>query len=501
MISAKQCTLIGERIPVIDLFAGPGGLGEGFEAFCSDSGKFKIVTSVECDTWAHRTLELRSFFRQFPKGKGPREYYQYLRGEICREALFDYHPEQAAMARQIARLGRLGDESTTPAATVDEWIQTGLGPKRRRGPWLLIGGPPCQAYSLVGRARRTNESRETFEKDERHFLYREYLRILKKHRPSVFVMENVKGILSARHGETQIFGKICDDLSGAGYELHGLCGLPVRDSAGNWMPDSFVIHAEEHGIPQTRHRVFIIGVQRGLGLVPLPLPNQAVEISVKRAIRGLPKLWSGISRRGGGSADWVSARDRGMNLAGVAASPGTNSRVHGSGGNFVAHSNVPDFEYDWFYDPKLGGSVNHEARTHMADDISRYAFAAAFAKNNGRSPAIQEFPSTLTPAHRNLDDPNAIIPFADRFRVQTADRPASTVTCHISKDGHYYIHPDPLQARSLTVREAARIQTFPDNYFFEGPRTEQYKQVGNAVPPLLAKMIAGVVLDLLNQMR
>jgi len=289
-------------------------------------------------------------------------------------------------------------------------------------------------------------------------------------------------------------------LSGAGYELHGLSGVPVRDSAGNWIPDSFVIRAEEHGIPQKRHRVFIIGVQRDCGVVPRHLPHQAAEISVKQALCGLPKLWSSISRRGRGSADWVSARDRGMNLAGWTSNRGTNSPVHGSGGNFVPHANVPDFERDWFYDPKLGGSVNHEARTHMAEDISRYAFAAAFAKHNGRSPAIQEFPRTLTPAHRNLDDPAGIIPFADRFRVQIADRPASTVTCHISKDGHYYIHPDPLQARSFTVREAARIQTFPDNYFFEGPRTEQYKQVGNAVPPLLAKMIAGVVFNLLNQM-
>ena len=129
----------------------------------------------------------------------------------------------------------------------------------------------------------------------------------------------------------------------------------------------------------------------------------------------------------------------------------------------------------------------------MNTDIFRYMFVSAFGKAHGRSPKLEDFPKQLLPAHKNVQDGIKNKTFADRFRVQLNEKPAKTITCHISKDGHYYIHPDPTQCRSLTVREAARIQTFPDNYFFCGPRTAQYIQVGNAVPPLLAKRIAEIL--------
>ena len=135
--------------------------------------------------------------------------------------------------------------------------------------------------------------------------------------------------------------------------------------------------------------------------------------------------------------------------------------------------------------------VQHEARGHMGWDIARYAYASKHAEEFGISPRLRHYPEALLPNHKNARDKN--VPFADRFRVQTWDDPSTTVVSHISKDGHYYIHPDPSQARSLTVREAARLQSFPDNYFFAGNRTEQYHQVGNAVPPFLARQIGQVV--------
>lgn len=153
----------------------------------------------------------------------------------------------------------------------------------------------------------------------------------------------------------------------------------------------------------------------------------------------------------------------------------------------------------WLHDPRLGGVLQHEARSHMRSDLHRYLFASCFAKANDYSPKLTTFPPKLRPAHGNMAAEN--VPFTDRFRVQLADEPSTTVVSHISKDGHYYIHPDPAQCRSLTVREAARLQTFPDNYFFEGNRTQQYHQIGNAVPPYLARKIAEVVDDFIRSSR
>ena len=165
------------------------------------------------------------------------------------------------------------------------------------------------------------------------------------------------------------------------------------------------------------------------------------------------------------------------------------------GADGVPPPSCPGGLRDWIHDTKLKRLPNNEARGHMADDLTRYLFAAAFAGAKNRSPHSSDFPRELAPNHANWSTGK----FGDRFRVQLADRPSSTVTSHISKDGHYYIHPDPGQCRSLTVREAARLQTFPDNYFFHGGRTQQYVQVGNAVPPFLARQIAAQVWQVIER--
>jgi DNA (cytosine-5)-methyltransferase 1 len=154
---------------------------------------------------------------------------------------------------------------------------------------------------------------------------------------------------------------------------------------------------------------------------------------------------------------------------------------------------------DWYVDSRLHGVCNHSTRGHILEDLHRYLYASCFARVHGYSPKLNEYPIPLLPKHRNVTHNNGGIIFSDRFKVQLRGQPSSTITCHISKDGHYYIHPDSGQCRSLTVREAARLQTFPDNYYFEGPRTSQYQQVGNAVPPLLARAIAKIVFHVLTQ--
>jgi DNA (cytosine-5)-methyltransferase 1 len=167
------------------------------------------------------------------------------------------------------------------------------------------------------------------------------------------------------------------------------------------------------------------------------------------------------------------------------------------GGEFMNCFTMPGCHADWYRDERLGGVCNHATRGHIPSDLHRYFYASVFARLFGRSPLLEDFPQPLLPAHKNVKAALQETKFNDRFRVQLPDRPSTTIVSHIAKDGHYFIHYDPTQCRSLTVREAARLQTFPDNYFFEGPRTEQYRQVGNAVPPLLARQIAAIVADLL----
>ncbi len=182
-------------LPVIDLFAGPGGLGEGFSSITRDDGAraFKIKLSIEKDEHAHRTLELRAFFREFPVGEAPADYYDYLARRITRAELFGKHRDAGAKAAGEAWLAELGAETTSDHA-VDERIRAALGNRRN---WVLIGGPPCQAYSIVGRSRviGAEGGQARYDADPRHKLYRHYLRILAVHRPPVFVMENVKGLL------------------------------------------------------------------------------------------------------------------------------------------------------------------------------------------------------------------------------------------------------------------------------------------------------------------
>ena len=160
-----------------------------------------------------------------------------------------------------------------------------------------------------------------------------------------------------------------------------------------------------------------------------------------------------------------------------------------------------EYRPDWFEDNRLPGTLNHNARAHRVDDLWRYLFASCFMEYSNHKFRIGDFPPGLRPRHRNIESALTNGTFADRFSVQPKDAPSRTVVSHIRKDGHYYIHYDPTQCRSLTVREAARLQTFPDNYLFEGSRTDQYGQVGDAVPPLLSFQIAARVAELLERWR
>lgn len=520
-------------IQVVDLFAGPGGLGEGFSSHTDPRGEtFEIKVSAEMESSAHSTLRLRAFYRYLKRNQHEDlgDYYSFCETADASAPYSSRTLDAWRHADQEAQLLELGTPDGN--ARLDRILESRLDETK---PWVLIGGPPCQAYSIVGRARNRGKQNYKAEDDHRHFLYREYLRIIQKKRPAVFVMENVKGILSSRVAGEQIFPKILQDLSDPdaafGENNHGpkyrICSLVADDIFENGAdpnsiePANYIIRAENYGIPQARHRVILLGVSEeyfgALGDHKLtPSPGPAID----KVISGLPRLRSTLTRMKDSPSLWaeiirnnlaVLSREcrkqtdlhlrlalakRLEILANTYTSEGLNSgalRIHRKSeldGLTGTHLDK------WLHDKQLRYWLNHEARGHMESDLRRYVYAAAFAEIYNDSPKGHhdfDLPG-LEPNHKNWQTGK----FSDRFRVQRKGIPSTTITSHIAKDGHYFIHYDPRQCRSLTVREAARLQTFPDNYFFLGNRTQQFHQVGNAVPPLLANQIADVVARIIN---
>jgi DNA (cytosine-5)-methyltransferase 1 len=532
-------------VPVIDLFAGPGGLGEGFAR--AAGARFEIAVSIEKDRMAHETLRLRAAHRWLMRsGKASRGTW----------AAWDRSIAMSSWETTFERLLDCDNETIREACRVAEeeaWhLELGPGNRgevsagiRRRlkrilpgsdlpDNTVLIGGPPCQAYSVVGRSRNRGTRGYKAERDHRHFLYHEYLHVIAEFRPAVFVMENVKGLLTSRVAGRQLFHSIIHDLrrpdlanggdAGLHYVLaafsqeHGLVPDPE--------PDDYIVEAERHGIPQARHRVFICGIRRdvfertgGLRQLRLSMPPSVSDViddlpalRPKLSFRGRQTRWPHAIRGELLTAAMRELRERGVlgamrvatKMERVAAElngsvdPGTGTERVPHGQGVMLGPALAGWRR-WYRDRPLALLANHESRAHMPADLVRYLFVSSWGAVFGESPKLKAFPKCLLPEHANVDPDNpedAI--FKDRFRVQVANRHSMTVTSHIAKDGHAFIHPDPWQCRSLTVREAARLQTFPDSYVFLGSRTSQYVQVGNAVPPRLALQIADSIATLLS---
>lgn len=508
-----------ESFKVIDVFAGPGGLGEGFSALGFNTGipSFKLALSIEKDPTAHSTLMLRSFYRQFAPEKIPQEYWSYAKGEISKTELFELYPLQAKAAAEEARCIELGK---TPKQEVKSLISQRLDGCNK---WVLVGGPPCQAYSLVGRARMRSTNPD-FEDDVRHFLYKEYLQIIADHQPPVFVMENVKGILSAQHSGKKIIKNILSDLrkpdmavngrsSGLGYRLFSLVENKPPEKCE---PEDFLVRAEKYGIPQARHRMLILGIREDIQLTPKTL-QESEATTVAQAIGDLPKIRSTVSKEPDTLELWRKILDLITSEAWYrkGRSNGLSQTVEKidkalvtiqkrelmAGAETMSYTGSPKIYPGWYRHGCVDVVTNHAGRGHMRSDLHRYLFVSAYAAANEKSVHLSDFPKALLPAHQNVQEGVQNSHFSDRFRVQIGGRPSTTITSHISKDGHYFIHYDPSQCRSLTVREAARLQTFPDSYKFEGGRTSQYHQVGNAVPPLLSMQVAAIVHDVLKRMK
>ena len=511
------------KFAVVDLFAGPGGLAEGFSAVSGPSGNrpFKIVLSVEKEKAAHSTLLLRTFLRQF-EGKFPDEYYAFLKNGTPEPDWAALYPEEWKRANEDAQLLELGqDEADKLIVGKIDQVRKIYGKNT-----ILIGGPPCQAYSLVGRARNRGIVGYVAEEDPKHFLYKKYIDILNRLRPAAFVMENVKGMLSSSIDNKLIFKKVLADLgsAGGGYRMVSLTPR-VRAQTDllepTLLPTDFVIRSEDFGLPQARHRVIVVGIRKDVLDKPTAvrldqlIPRWSKRATVSDVLKGMPKLRSGLSRDDSVATWGKAVRDAAstvckavsflptderetfrarLNECAIEATKTPNSLVRSALRPAKVGPGCSEPLKQWLLDSDLGVLPNNETRGHMASDLSRYLYAAVYGELVKVSPKASDFPESLAPEHLNWNSGK----FSDRFRVQLWEQPSTTITSHISKDGHYFIHPDPEQCRSLTVREAARLQTFPDNYLFKGNRTEQFIQVGNAVPPFLAKQIGDALLTLLQ---
>jgi DNA (cytosine-5)-methyltransferase 1 len=419
----KRKLKIMNQLNYIDLFAGAGGLSEGFIR-----AGFNPIAHVEMNKDACNTIKTRTAYHWLKEHKKSRIYNNYLKSESKnKEELWKSVPEHlinSIINKEIS-------EKTLPEIfkTIDKELKGGKID-------LIIGGPPCQAYSIAGRARKDMES------DHRNHLYKHYVKFLEKYKPKMFVFENVPGILSAKNGEylSQIFKAVRN----AGYEV----AIPPKKH----------LNAKDFGVLQDRKRVIIIGWKKEFNLQYPEFETSEHNFQI------LKDLFSDLKplKNGQGTLNAVEY-----------AKPATE---------YLKQTNIRN---------GLEFVTQHISRPNNDNDLEIYQIAID-QWNNGKRLNYAELPKRLI-KHSNTDS------FVNRFQVVDGKGLSHTVVAHIAMDGHYYIHPDKKQNRSISLREAARIQSFPDDYFFEGSRTAAFKQIGNAVPPLMAQKIAEKIRKLLCQ--
>jgi DNA (cytosine-5)-methyltransferase 1 len=411
----------------IDLFAGAGGLSEGFIR-----AGFTPVAHVEMDKAACNTLLTRTAYHHLNGTPDFGKYISYIKGKgITRDELYKLLPEDKR--KSVINLP-IGYE-TNPE--IFNQIDKLKGNKTIN---LIIGGPPCQAYSVVGRSRDKNRMHG----DPRNFLFKQYAKYLEYYQPEYFVFENVIGLLSAKTQAGESYLQMMLDLF---KEVGYITEYKVQE-------------AKKYGVLQNRKRVILIG-KKGTeeGFYP-DFEKWNPNVTVSEILNDLQRLKAGE-------------------------------------GSFF-ESNYDIYNGDYLFQSHIRNGLDfttqHIARPHTEQDKEIYRIAVS-KWEKGERLDYNELPQSLK-THKNTSS------FIDRFKVVAAEKAYSqTIVAHIAKDGHYYIHPDITQNRSLTPREAARLQSFPDDYYFEGmndkpSRTAAFKQIGNAVPPLMAQCIAEKIKNL-----
>jgi len=400
------------KLTYIDLFAGAGGLSEGFIR----QGYIPLA-HVEMNKFACDTIRTRVAYHYLKQNGDLKKYEKYLKKEITREMLWKQVPKNV-MDSVI--------QSEISPKTLDE-IFASID-KRKKGLKVdvIIGGPPCQAYSIVGRARDPQGMKD----DPRNHLYKYYVKFLDKYKPKMFVFENVPGILSAKNGE--YFSKIIKSIENAGYNF------------------SFkLLNARDFNVLQDRKRVIIIGWKKSIDF-SYPEFNKI-------------------------DSDYTIKNDLFYDLPALKPGSGEDVSIYCNQCN------------EYMKKTKIRGTLNfttqHKARPNNENDLEIYKIAIHKLLDEGTRLNYVDLPKRLK-RHKNETI------FTNRFQVVSPNLYSHTVVAHISADGHYYIYPDKKQIRSISIREAARIQSFPDDFYFEGGQTAAFKQIGNAVPPLMAEGIA-----------
>ena len=400
--------MVKKKYTFIDLFAGCGGLSEGFYR-----QGFKALAHVEIDHWACETLRTRMKFYG---------YKDYNREVIEHDITSDDILERI--------------DNAVNGRTVD----------------IIIGGPPCQAYSTAGRVR----DGKRMASDPRNYLFESYVKILEYYSPKFFVFENVTGLLSAQVKNAPIFPKVLKAL-GNKYKVIG-------------NPEVLVHNTADYGVPQLRKRVIIIGVRKD------------IDKSAEELYESIIKThWNPetLSNEKKGKKRFVNVRQAIGDLPSV--EPGQDASTE-------------DFDYPCNNEflrrigkPGIHPLMDHIARKH--NDLDRERFQVMIHNHWSFGQLRREMPQYEHEHARVFDN---------SYVVQWWDLPSKTILAHIHKDGFQFIHPDEEQRRTFTVREAARIQSFPDDFEFKGSRGEKYKQIGNAVPPLFAEALAKSIKKNLN---
>lgn len=415
----------------LDLFAGAGGLSEGF----LQTGRYMPVAHVEMDKAACYTLKTRLAWHWLKQQNQAEKYSDYLHGRITRSDFYDLIPQE--ILNTVLECEISDDTIMELFRNIDEKLDG-------QPLDLIIGGPPCQAYSIAGRSRDENG----MQGDKRNYLYKLYARFLEKYQPAYFVFENVAGLLSARETNgTRHFDNMC--------ALFRKCGYSVEHRT---------LNAKDFGVLQNRRRIIIIGKRGDYKDFYPQIQTVTTACNVGEIFKDLPVL-----QAGDGTPEPVATLPY--------------------NGKYLYEAGIKEED---------GEEVSlHYARPNTEQDLEIYKLAVERWETNQERLSYPDLPERLR-THKNMSS------FLDRFKVVCSDLPYSqTVVAHVSKDGHYYIHPDKKQNRSLTPREVARLQTFPDSYYFESvsgkpSRTMAYKQIGNAVPVRLARCIAEALLPDLN---